>query len=63
MARRREYIEKEIEEMKSDENRWFAGEALGHEPSDEEAAEYYVNCGAAEEFNKKCGHLLCECGQ
>ena len=49
----REYLELEKEEMLSPENRWFAGEKLGHSPTDQEAEMYYIQNGGAEGFAKR----------
>lgn len=52
----REYLELEKEEMLSAENKWFAGEKLGHSPTDQEAEMYYVENGGPEGFAER--HLL-----
>jgi len=52
----REYLELEKEEMHSPENKWFAGEKLGHPPTDKEAEMYYIENGGPEGFAKR--HIL-----
>ncbi|MFH1111470.1 MAG: hypothetical protein V1712_00145 [Patescibacteria group bacterium] len=52
----KEYEELQIKEMLGQDNEYFAGRELGHSPTDEEAAEYYVEHGGAEHFAKE--HLL-----
>lgn len=48
-----DYLDLEEEEILGDDNMYYAGLALGHSPSREEAAEYYVEHGGASEFEKK----------
>ena len=52
----KEYLELEKQEMLSPENKWFAGEKLGHPPTDQEAEMYYVENGGPEGFAQR--HLL-----
>lgn len=52
----KEYLELERQEMLSPENKWFAGEKLGHSPTDQEAEQYYVENGGPEGFAKR--HIL-----
>lgn len=52
----KEYLKLEEKEILSPENRWFAGEKLGHSPTDEEAGRYYVENGGAKGFAER--HLL-----
>lgn len=40
----------QIGEIQSPENRWYAGEECGHEPSPREAARHYVEHGGASAF-------------
>jgi hypothetical protein len=47
--------ELEKEDILSSDNRWFAGEVLGHEPSDDEAALHYIKNGGADNFSKRHG--------
>lgn len=47
-----EYLSLQVEEMLSPLNRWGAGLTLGHEPTEEELAEYYIACGASERFRE-----------
>jgi hypothetical protein len=47
---RREYLTRQIEEIKSAFNRWVTGEEVGHSPDDNEAALHYINHGGAEHF-------------
>jgi len=46
------YLEKQIAEMQSPTNRWFAGEKLGHDPSPSEASLHFVQSGAATTFRQ-----------
>jgi hypothetical protein len=43
----------QIQEALSPENRWFAGQFFGHEPSDTEAMNYYIAYGGAEGFARR----------
>ncbi|MFA6364978.1 MAG: hypothetical protein WCW78_01110 [Candidatus Paceibacterota bacterium] len=52
----KKYLDLQKEEMLSNENKWFAGEKLGHSPTNKEAEMYYVEHGGAEGFAKK--HIL-----
>lgn len=45
-----EWNQRQVEEMRSDDNRWFAGENLGHEPDEEEAALHYATHGGSDHF-------------
>jgi hypothetical protein len=47
---RTEYWEKQKQQALGDLNRWYAGEKLGHEPDDEEAAKHFIEQGGAEAF-------------
>ncbi|MFW5853229.1 MAG: hypothetical protein ACOCU8_01140 [Patescibacteria group bacterium] len=43
----------QIQEALSPENRWFAGQFLGHKPTDSEAVSYYISHGGAEGFARR----------
>jgi|WetSurMetagenome_2_1015567.scaffolds.fasta_scaffold1482291_2 hypothetical protein len=45
-----EYIRKEIEQICSPLNRWGTGLVVKHDPSDNELAEHFIECGAADRF-------------
>ncbi len=47
------YLEEQVREIQGDDNRYFAGEALGHEPTRSEAALHYVAHGGAVDFAKR----------
>lgn len=51
-----EYQRKQKEEALSDENKYFAGEKLGHSPNPDEAVLHYANNGGAEHFAET--HIL-----
>ena len=55
----RQYIYNQLAvmEMKSNDNRYFAGQILGKNPSDEEAAIYYTE-HAATDFAERFGFIL-----
>jgi hypothetical protein len=38
----------------SPKNRWFAGEAFGHSPTEACCWYYWRQCGAAQRFNDRC---------
>jgi len=42
----------QIPEILSDENKWYTGEEVGHEPSTNECVEHYAECGGAAHFAK-----------
>ncbi len=48
-----EYSRRQIEEMLSPFHRWVTGEKVGHNPTKNELAEYYVRSGAARDFSEK----------
>jgi hypothetical protein len=48
----REWNEAQIVEILSPENRWFAGQEFGHEPSDNECTDHYARCGGAAHFSE-----------
>ncbi len=54
----REYLSLQVAEMLSSLNRWGAGLALGHDPNEDELAQYYVQCGASDRFRKT--HPRCD---
>ena len=41
---------KQEAEILSNDNRWYAGLAIGHDPTPEECAWHYVNSGGAKRF-------------
>lgn len=47
----RQYVEKQMEEIKSPFNRWVTGEKVGHDPSHNELAENYIQSGGAQRFS------------
>ena len=53
-----EYLSLQFTEIKSALNRWGAGLFFGHEPNDDECAQYYVECGASDRFRK--AHPRCD---
>ncbi|MFA4936981.1 MAG: hypothetical protein WC575_01635 [Patescibacteria group bacterium] len=52
----KEYEELQKKEILGPDNEYFAGQELGHSPTDNEAAVHYVEHGGAEHFAKE--HLL-----
>lgn len=44
---------RQITEALGSDNRWFAGQHLGHEPTDEEAMWWYINNGGAEGHRRR----------
>jgi len=40
-------------EALGDDNMWFAGEKIGHEPSDEEAVRHYIESGGAKDYAER----------
>jgi hypothetical protein len=48
-----DYLNAEQKEMLSPENKWFAGEALKHDPSPEECALHYIKNGGAKAYADK----------
>lgn len=48
-----EYMKAQIAEMLSPENRYYAGQAIGHSPSTEEACMYYVLNGHSASFERR----------
>jgi len=54
------YMLLQQEEILGDENRYYAGLSLGHEPTPEEAAWHYIKCGGAKNFFQKFACLQCE---
>ncbi len=49
----KEYQEEQKKEILGPDNEWFTGEKLGHSPTDEEAAQHYVEHGGPESFAQK----------
>ena len=49
---RQEYITLQIQEACGPENKWFAGEALGHPPTENEALIHYCEKGGATHFSE-----------
>jgi len=54
----REYMELQVARALSPDNYWYAGEHLGHSPSELEAVEYYIRCGAARQFKECYFHVI-----
>ncbi len=52
----KEYQELQKDEILGADNKYFAGQELGHPPTAEEAAEHYVTHGGPEHFAQE--HLL-----
>lgn len=48
-----EYMRRQIELILGPENKWYAGEALGHSPTDEEAVSHWITHGGAEDFSAR----------
>ena len=48
-----EYMRRQIEEMFSAENKYFAWKKLGHEPTDKEVEWWYIEHGGPEDFAKR----------
>jgi len=44
------YLEAQIATVKSALNRWYTGEKVGHDPTDSELVENFVQSGAAKKF-------------
>jgi hypothetical protein len=47
------FIEKQLEEMLSQDNTYFAGEILGHEPNRQEKILHYILNGGAANFRQR----------
>lgn len=47
------YNENQIKDALSPENKWYAGEQLGHSPNDDEAMDYWLSHGGPEHFAQK----------
>jgi hypothetical protein len=48
-----EWLQRQKEEALSPNNLWYAGEWLGHSPSNEEAFRHYIRHGGAADFEKR----------
>jgi hypothetical protein len=48
-----QYLKEQIKEMEGPDNTWFATQALGHTPTQSEAAEHYIKHGGAADFAKR----------
>jgi hypothetical protein len=46
----REYLRLQINLALGPENRWYAGEKIGHSPTDEEAIKHFAEAGGSENF-------------
>ena len=56
-----EYLRRQREEMLSPFHRWVTGEKVGHDPTHNELAEYYVRSGAARDSSDKYEiHVPCQ---
>lgn len=53
-----EYLSLQISEMLSSLNRWGAGLRFGHDPTEEELARHYIECGANDRF--RASHPRCD---
>ena len=49
----KKYVHREMQEIMSPDNQWFAGERLGRPETKEELARHYIESGGAENFRKK----------
>lgn len=47
------YIKAELEEMLGPVNRYFAGLALGRDPTNEEAVWHYIKSGGPQDFRRR----------
>jgi|GEM_PF-4728007 hypothetical protein len=47
-----EYMRLQREEICSEKNRWYAGERVGHDPTELEMAMHWLLCGAAAKFRE-----------
>ncbi len=54
------YISLQVGEILGPDNTFFAGERLGHTPSDEEATHHYINNGGAVSFHERNCCLVCD---
>lgn len=45
------YVGAQIPLILGDENRWFTGERIGHNPNEDELVQNWINSGAAEKFS------------
>jgi hypothetical protein len=46
----REYLQLQVRLALEPENRWYAGEKIGHSPTDEEAIRYFTEAGGSRDF-------------
>ena len=46
----REYLRLQVKFALEPENRWYAGEKIGHSPTDEEAMRYFIEGGGSKDF-------------
>lgn len=51
----RQHLEGQQVEMRSPENKWYAGERLGRDPTPDECAMHYIQHGGSEDYYKKHG--------
>lgn len=49
----KDYKAAQLREALADDNRYYAGLKLGHQPSAEEAVLYYINNGGADDFRHR----------
>jgi len=54
----KEYLDKQIEIILSEENRVATKNLLGHEPTRNELGQYFVESGQSDEFRKKYSHRV-----
>lgn len=47
------YVRAELEQALGPDNKWFAGEKLGHSPTENEAITHFINHGGAKNFFSK----------
>lgn len=48
-----EYNRRAMSEIGSDDNRWYAGQALQHSPSNLECAEHFINSGGLQHLHEQ----------
>ncbi|MBI3671197.1 hypothetical protein HY249_00175 [Candidatus Azambacteria bacterium] len=51
------YVKDQLNEALGEVNRYFAGQELKHEPSDEEVCEHWIKHGGPENFERCRRHL------
>jgi len=49
---RQEYLQLQVKYGLGPENRWYAGEKIGHSPTDEEAMRYFIKEGGSKNFSE-----------